>query len=203
MASFFALKTLASSSIPPRALRSTISSSATWACRFFNTTNAFREYDDDGGDDREFDFERSSARSFTPSFFPVFEPFDPFSRSRSLSMNENGEGLYSAGAGAGLRPRWAAKVTKDALNLSVDMPGLAKEDVRVSLEQNTLVIKGKGGKEDGDEESVRRYTSRIELPEKIFKTDQIKAEMKNGVLKLTLPMMKEDERTDVLHIKVE
>ncbi|KDO37071.1 hypothetical protein CISIN_1g033123mg [Citrus sinensis] len=70
MASFFALKTLASSSIPPRALRSTISSSATWACRFFNTTNAFREYDDDGGDDREFDFERSSARSFTPSFFP-------------------------------------------------------------------------------------------------------------------------------------
>lgn len=118
-------------------------------------------------------------------------------------MNENGEGLYSAGAGAGLRPRWAAKVTKDALNLSVDMPGLAKEDVRVSLEQNTLVIKGKGGKEDGDEESVRRYTSRIELPEKIFKTDQIKAEMKNGVLKLTLPMMKEDERTDVLHIKVE
>lgn len=70
MASFFALKTLASSSIPPRALRSTISSSATWACRFFNTTNAFREYDDDGGDDREFDFERSSARSLTPSFFP-------------------------------------------------------------------------------------------------------------------------------------
>ncbi|KAL9412054.1 hypothetical protein AB3S75_045631 [Citrus x aurantiifolia] len=118
-------------------------------------------------------------------------------------MNENGEGLYSAGAGAGLRPRCAAKVTKDALNLSVDIPGLGKEDVRVSLEQNTLVIKGKGGKEDGDEESVRRYTSRIELPEKIFKTDQIKAEMKNGVLKLTLPMMKEDERTDVLHIKVE
>ncbi|KAL9409457.1 hypothetical protein AB3S75_047786 [Citrus x aurantiifolia] len=118
-------------------------------------------------------------------------------------MNEIGGGLYSAGACAGLRPWWAAKVTKDALNLSIDMPGLGKEDVSVSLEQNTLVIKGKGGKEYGDEENARRYISRIELPEKIFKTDQIKAEMKKGVLKLTLPKMKEDEKTDVLHIKVE
>lgn len=109
----------------------------------------------------------------------------------------------SRGVGGGLRRGWDAKETDDALHLRVDMPGLGKEDVRVSVEQNTLIIKGEGGKEEGEEESGRRYTSRIDLPEKLYRTDQIKAEMKNGVLKVLVPKVKEDERSDVLHINVE
>lgn len=79
-------------------------------------------------------------------------------------------------------------------------PG-SKEDVKVSLEKNTLVIEGEGGDVDGDE--PRRYSTGIELPEKLFKADDVKAEMKNGVLRVVLPKFKEEERTDVFHARVE
>lgn len=110
----------------------------------------------------------------------------------------------SRGIGAGVRRGWDARETEDALHLRVDMPGLGKEDVKISVEQNTLTIKGEGAKESGDEEEgARRYISRIDLPDKLYKVDQIKAEMKNGVLKVVVPKMKEEERTDVFNVKIE
>lgn len=137
---------------------------------------------------------------------------DPFSPTRSLSqvlnlMDQFMENPYisaSRGIGAGIRRGWDAKETEDGLVLRVDMPGLGKEDVKVSVEQNMLTIKGEGGKEsEDDEEGARRYSSRIDLPEKLYKVDQIKAEMKNGVLKVVVPKMKEEERNDVFSVKVE
>ncbi|KZV51902.1 heat shock 22 kDa protein, mitochondrial [Dorcoceras hygrometricum] len=83
------------------------------------------------------------------------------------------------------------------------MPGLSKEEVKVSVEQSTLIIKGEAKKESEDEETVQRYSSRIDLPEKLYKTNEIKAEMKNGVLKIFLPKIKEEERNDVISVNVE
>ncbi|KAE8657191.1 Heat shock 22 kDa protein [Hibiscus syriacus] len=65
---------------------------------------------------------------------------------------------------------------------------------KVSVEQHTLVIK--------DEETDGRYTSRIHLPEKVYKTDHIKAEMKNGVLKVVVPKIKEEEKNDVIQVQI-
>lgn len=70
-------------------------------------------------------------------------------------------------------------------------------------EQNTLVIKGEGAKEGHDEEGVRKYTSKIDLLEKMYKTREIKAEMKNNVLKVVVPTVKENEMSDVFHVNVE
>nr|KJB51436.1 hypothetical protein B456_008G216100 [Gossypium raimondii] len=136
--------------------------------------------------------------------------FDPFAPTRSLSqvlnmMDQFMESPFlsaSRGMGGGLRRSWDAKETEDALNLRIDMPGLGKEDVKVSVEQNTLVIKGEA-KESEEEENGGRYTSRIHLPEKVYKTDQIKAEMKNGVLKVVVPKMKEEERNDVIQVQID
>lgn len=85
------------------------------------------------------------------------------------------------------------------------MPGLGKEDVKLSVEQSTLVIRAEAEKEAGDEEeNVPMYSSRIELPERLYKMDQIKAEMNNGVLKIMVPKVKEEEeRADVFHVKIE
>ena len=141
----------------------------------------------------------------------VTEVFDPFSPTRSLSqvlnlMDQFMENPFLSaprGTGSGLRRGWDARETDDALHLRVDMPGLGKEDVKVSVEQNTLTIKGEGGKEEGEEESGRRYISRIDLPEKLYMTDQIRAEMKDGVLKVVVPKVKEEQRADVFHVNVE
>uniref|UniRef100_A0A453R4W8 SHSP domain-containing protein n=2 Tax=Aegilops tauschii subsp. strangulata TaxID=200361 RepID=A0A453R4W8_AEGTS len=58
---------------------------------------------------------------------------------------------------------------------------------------------------DGDDDSaVPRYNRRIEMPAAdAYKMDKIKAEMKNGVLWVTLLKVKEEERKDVFHVKVE
>ncbi|XVE52298.1 hypothetical protein DITRI_Ditri02bG0111600 [Diplodiscus trichospermus] len=107
--------------------------------------------------------------------------------------------------GGGLRRSWDAKETEDALNLRIDMPGLGKEDVKVSVEQNTLIIKGKSAKKSEDEDSSGKYTNRINLPEKIYKMDQIKAEMKNGVgvLKVLVPKIKEEEKSNVIQVQID
>ncbi|XP_044506928.1 heat shock 22 kDa protein, mitochondrial-like [Mangifera indica] len=117
-------------------------------------------------------------------------------------MDQMTENPFFAGTQGGIRRGWDAEENENALILRIYMPGLGKEDVKVSVEQNTLVIKGERAKEVDDEESVR-YTSRMDLPEKKYKTNEIKAEMKNGVLKVAVPRVKEEERIDVFHVNVE
>ncbi|KAG5228919.1 hypothetical protein OIU77_023565 [Salix suchowensis] len=153
---------------------------------------------------------RSPARrrDATPSFFS--DAFDPFSPTRSLSKVLNLMDQFldnpflpaSRGAGA-LLPRRGYDVKEDenSLYIFMDMPGLSKEDVKVTVEQNTLVINGEESKE-GDE-SGRRYSSRLELPSNQFMLDEIKGEMKNGVLKLEVPKVKEEVEKNVHEVKVE
>ncbi|XP_039044643.1 23.6 kDa heat shock protein, mitochondrial-like [Hibiscus syriacus] len=117
--------------------------------RLFNS-NAMREFDSDSNES-EFSDDRHRVRSFScrsDGFFS--DVFDPFSPARNLSqvlnmMNQFMENPFmdaSCGMGGGLRRSWSAKETEDALNRRIDMHGLGKEDVKVSLEHNTLVIEG-------------------------------------------------------------
>jgi len=100
--------------------------------------------------------------------------------------------------------KWDKRETEDSLFIHMDMPGLGKEDVKVVVEQNIdLIVKGETKGEYRKEDSGRKYTNAIYLPKKIYKTDQIKAEMKNGVLKVVVPKLKEEERSEVFHVKVE
>nr|AFV46381.1 ACD-ScHsp26-like protein [Tamarix hispida] len=103
----------------------------------------------------------------------------------------------------GIRRGWDAREDENALYLKMDMPGLGKEHVKVSVEENTLVIKGQGEKETEEEESRRRYSTRVDLTPNLFKTDGIKAEMKNGVLKVVVPKVKEEERKDVFQVQID
>jgi len=214
MASSLALKKLVSTNLLPNSLRAIrkAAPASQSASRLFNT-NAVREFDG-GVDDRSLDDDRRSNVSayrrgeFAPSSFS--DMFDPFSTTRSLSQILNMMDKFmdspftaaSRGMGAGLSRGWDARETEDGLYLRMDMPGLGKENVKVAVEQNTLVIKGET-EESGEDDGGRRYSSRIDLPDKLYKTDQIKAEMKNGVLKVMVPKVKEEERSDVFHVNVE
>ncbi|CAN8325874.1 unnamed protein product [Cochlearia groenlandica] len=210
MASSLILKKLLSSTtIIPRSYAKILPVSTS---RLLNT-NAVRSYDD--GENRNgVDIDRNSNRSVSRRRDDLFsDVFDPFSPTRSVSqvLNlmdrflENPLLSASRGMGAsGSRRGWDIKEKEDALYLRIDMPGLTREDVKLALEQDTLVIKGEGKDEDGDEgeSGVRRFTSRIGLPEKMYKTEEIKAEMKDGVLRVVVPKVKEEERNDVREIEV-
>ncbi|XP_043714703.1 uncharacterized protein LOC122663062 [Telopea speciosissima] len=145
------------------------------ATRSFNTESQMRQYEDD---ERSIDVERQSDRSISrrresfPSLFT--DVFDPFvSPTRSLSqvlnlMDQMIENPFVArGMGSGTTRRgWDAKEDENALYVRIDMPGLGKEDVKVLVEENTLIIKGEGGKGSDEEKGGRKYSSRIDLPKK-------------------------------------
>ncbi|KAL2555907.1 23.6 kDa heat shock protein [Forsythia ovata] len=165
--------------------------------RLFNT-NAVPKYD---SDDCDQDVDHRYGCRVSSPFSDVFGPFS--SRSISQILNMTDQFMDSPLVASGIRRNWDARETGDGLHLRMDMPGLGNKDVKVSVEQNTLIIRGEGEKEFEDDESGRRHTTRIVFPEKLYKTTEIKAEMKNGVLKVFMPKIKEEERTDVFHVKVE
>ena len=84
------------------------------------------------------------------------------------------------------------------LVVRADVPGLELKDLEVSVLRNVLTIKGerKTEKEVKKEDYLRREVSygsferRMSLPDGAS-TDQVKANFKNGVLEITIPMAKE------------
>ncbi|KAL6577939.1 hypothetical protein OROMI_010267 [Orobanche minor] len=97
----------------------------------------------------------------------------------------------TAGYGRGRTP-WEIKEFETEYKLRFDMPGMIREDVKVWVEENMLVVKAEKlpKKENGEEEwsakSYGRYSSRIALPDNV-EFEKIKAEVKDGVLYVTVP----------------
>lgn len=82
--------------------------------------------------------------------------------------------------------------------LTAELPGIRREDVEITLEDNVLTLKGKKEEEKEEKDkhyhlSERRYGEfqRSFLLPRSVATDAIRAEMKDGVLTLFLPKMQE------------
>jgi HSP20 family protein len=83
---------------------------------------------------------------------------------------------------------------KDNYSLSLDIPGVPKENVKISYTNGQLVISGerKQEKENKDknyyrvERSFGRFYRSFNLPQEI-KEDQIEASFKDGLLNITIP----------------
>ncbi|MFW6387907.1 MAG: Hsp20/alpha crystallin family protein [bacterium] len=86
----------------------------------------------------------------------------------------------------------------DDFVVTVDLPGVSRDNVDLSVADNVLTIKGdkKGEKEDGDGNYYRKETwegsfqRTVSLPQGVD-ADKVKAEMKDGVLRITLPKREE------------
>lgn len=107
---------------------------------------------------------------------------------------------------------WAPAVDvieeESAYTIKADIPGLAKEDVHVEVQDNTLTIRGE--KHEEKEEKGKRYfrkertygsfTRSFHLPENVD-VEAIKATHKEGILELTIPK-KEQEKPKRIDINV-
>ncbi|XP_068648626.1 26.5 kDa heat shock protein, mitochondrial [Aristolochia californica] len=93
--------------------------------------------------------------------------------------------------------------------LRLEVPGLSKEDLKITLEGGFLNIKGehKEEEEEGSDDeqwgyrSYGYYNSSLLLPPDA-KPEDIKAELKNGVLHLTIPR-KENQAKDVTEVTIQ
>ncbi|CAL5006775.1 unnamed protein product [Urochloa decumbens] len=131
---------------------------------------------------------------------------------------DNGAGAGTAAAyRRGGRTPWEVKERAGEYAVRFDMPGMAREDVRVSVQDRTLVVAaekqaaaakdaaGTGEEEDDEGEpwpaaSFGRYRTRFELPENVD-VERIAAEVKDGVLYLTIPKLSKGGK--VLNIQVQ
>lgn len=91
-------------------------------------------------------------------------------------------------------PRLDVSETDKAIQVTADLPGMDKQDISVSLQDNLLTIKGerKTEKESKDkrfhtiERSSGSFYRAMRLPVAVIK-DKIEASFKDGVLTLNLP----------------
>ena len=89
--------------------------------------------------------------------------------------------------------------TKDNYKLELCIPGLTKEDVKLSIdaEGNLVVEMVKENKEEmrylRHEFSVEHFRQTVMLPEDIHK-EQISAKVENGILDIIIPKVTVDEK---------
>ncbi|KAL4195645.1 hypothetical protein AMTRI_Chr05g74300 [Amborella trichopoda] len=102
----------------------------------------------------------------------------------------------------GFTPSYQITEDDKAYKLRFEMPGLSKEDIKVTIEDGHLVIKGEHKEEEGDDTKKYGYYNTSLLLPQDAKLDEIKAEMKHGVLQLTVPKT-ETSAKDVKEVKIE
>ncbi len=87
-----------------------------------------------------------------------------------------------------------------AYHIEIDLPGISKEDIEITTEDNVLTISGerkiKNEVKEEDyykvESQYGKFSRSFTLPEKVD-ISAIQAESKNGVLEVIIPKLKEEE----------
>lgn len=145
---------------------------------------------------------RRLAMDISP--FGLLDPVSPMRTMRQMldtmdrlfddALSVNGE----------IRTPWDIKEDEHEIKMRFDMPGISKEDLKVSVEDDILVIRGEHKREEKDDDWSRRnysaYDTRLELPDNCVK-DQVKAELKNGVLYINIPKAKTERKVIDVEIK--
>jgi HSP20 family protein len=88
--------------------------------------------------------------------------------------------------------------TKDSVIINTEIPGMPRDDVKVSIQDNVLTLSGekKQEKEEKDanyhrmERSYGSFSRSFTLPTSV-KADKVKAAYKDGILRITLPKSEE------------
>jgi HSP20 family protein len=94
--------------------------------------------------------------------------------------------------------------TKDAFQLEVDLPGLTKDDVKISIDKNVLTIQGERKAKAADEKNTYHHNERVFGTfrrsfnlSRLVKSEGIQAGYENGVLSLTLPKIEEAKPREI------
>lgn len=98
---------------------------------------------------------------------------------------------------------------QEGITLTAELPGLAVEDIDLRVENDTLTLKGERKLEREDkregyrrvERSYGTFSRSFSLPDTVD-TERIKAESKNGVLKVFLPR-REETKPRQIQVKID
>jgi len=130
-------------------------------------------------------------RDFENMFDDLFRLRSPFGRAFSLPVDVD---VYEEG---------------DDIIVKAELPGLAKEDIGISIQEHLLTIRGeKKSEEKINQEDYFRsercygiFTRVVELPQRV-QAEKCKATLENGVLVIRLPKT-EEAKNKQISVKIE
>ncbi len=109
-------------------------------------------------------------------------------------------------------PAVNVKETASSFELEVAVPGMSKNDFKVELDNNVLVISAEheNKKEDKDKEgnytrrefSYQSFSRTFSLPERIVEGDKIEAKYNDGILHIVIPKREEAKVKPLKQIQV-
>jgi HSP20 family protein len=148
---------------------------------------------------------------FEPFFRGGFFNTSPFALMRQFTEEmDRAFGPIKAGAGFGdvWSPAIEVKEKDGKLFVTADLPGLKKEDVKVRIDGDVLVLEGerkfeKEEKREGYYHSERSYGNfyrTIALPAGV-KPEEAAAKFENGVLEVTVPIPAAKKKAQEVPIK--
>lgn len=93
---------------------------------------------------------------------------------------------------------------KDEIVVKAEVPGVEKENIKISISDNMLTIKGEMKKEEEIKEEDYYYSERsygsfsrsLTLPAKVVE-NKVKAEFKDGILEIHLPKAAESKAKEI------
>ena len=103
------------------------------------------------------------------------------------------------------------KEHENSYELIVDLPGFSKENINISIENGYLEISAKttSDKEENEKGKYLRrerfegeYKRSFYVGDKVTE-DEIKASFKNGILKIDVPKVKEDTKSNKKYIEID
>jgi HSP20 family protein len=130
--------------------------------------------------------------------------YDPFRELRSLQdeMTRLFAGVAPSNREEFMSGGWVPNVdiyeNQDHLVLEADLPGMNRDDIDLSIENNIITLRGERKfekKADGDsfhrvERSYGTFTRSFTLPQTVS-AEGAQADFKNGILRVTLPKREE------------
>lgn len=109
-------------------------------------------------------------------------------------------------------PKINVKEYSDKTIIEAGIAGLDKEDIKITIDDNSLTIAGKCGtnKEDKDEECTylirelkySEFSRSFNLPDNMYDLERVLAEFKNNLLYITLPKLKEEPKKLEREVKI-
>ena len=132
-----------------------------------------------------------------------YNPYNEVKKSFDLfnSLMQNFDVAREEGAIASFVPRVNTREGEDAYYVEIDLPGIKKEDIKITTEDNVLTISGERKMKDEVKEedynkvesAYGKFLRSFTLPEKVD-VENIHAESKDGVLEVVIPKLKEEEK---------
>jgi len=143
--------------------------------------------------------------------FPLFRGFDSLQRDMNRMFDEFFRGDILADEsffGRDWAPAVDIEENNDAYIIKAEIPGLNKDDVKITLQDNRLTIRGEKKNESEEkgknyhraERSYGMFERSFNIPG-IIKASEVDAQYKDGVLTLTLPKA-EEAKPNLIDVKV-